>query len=459
MSEVAKIVHAPKVDPRILWQMSAEDFTAWRKEHDYPRIISVLKHRLSEFETWMEDQVVSDELLIQYSPSTFLKEDPIFIYKVLHDNKEEKDILLSKKYAINQNFFHNNLVKQRKDVVPYPIWYRHKFKKRPPGVSVNQRSGRSHVILSGLELLDVGNCQISHLFLGHRKLDFVNMSDLIINNCFNNASLELSFSSAYNLTIQGDLPFLDAYQTSFAEWISTKASNLKLLNGTFQRWRFIDCDINVFADNAVIQLWEVVGEYFDATITSTDVRDCTFKSSPIHYPIQLGRAKVYHANIKRLFSQLGKKGEASKHYYLEKAYERKTFLHVRENHREALLRKQSKLGKALVRLAFRFQYVQSAFLNLLWGYGERPARVFAISIATIFLFALAYCYLPDASGHTYHKFANALYYSMVTFTTLGYGDISQTTAGLKLLSGFEALLGMSFWGILIAGFTNNAKDY
>lgn len=459
MSEQPTIIQAPKIDPRSLWSMSPEDFNAWRRKHDYPRIISALKLKLPEFGAWQQEQKVDDELLIIHSPSTFLKECPIYIYKALHDDKEEKEIISSKKYSVNQTFFHKNLVKERKDIIPFPVWYRNKFKKKAPEISVNQRQGRSHIMLSVLELLDVGNCHISNLFLGNRKLDFVNMSDLQISHCHNNTSLELAFSSAYNLTLQGDFPFIDAYETSFSEWYSTKATNLKLVNGAFQRWQLVNCDINLYADNAVIQLWEVTGEYFDATLTSTDVIDCTFKSSRIDYPIQIGRARAFHANIKRLYSQLGKKGEASKHYYWEKTYERKSFLHVRENHREPLLRSQNKLGKALVHLAFRLKYIQSGFLNFLWGYGERPARVFLISIATILLFAVLYCYVPGASEHTYHKFANALYYSMVTFTTLGYGDISQTAEGLRLVSGLEALLGMSFWGILIAGFTNNAKDY
>lgn len=460
MSETSKVGQAPKIDPLFLWQMNAEDFNAWRKAYDYPRIITLIKLKLAEFKNWMEEQIVTDDLLIKYSPSTFLKENPIYIYTVLHKNTEEKEILSSVKYAINDTFSHENLVKHRKNIIPYPVWYRCKIKKEPPPVSVNQRSGRSHIMLSELELLDLGNCHISQLFLGHRKLDFVNISDLQITNCDNNTSLELSFSSAYNITITGDLPFIDAYQTSFSEWASnSRSTNLKLFNGAFHRWRLIDCDISVFADNAVLQLWSVTGEYFDATINSTDIRDCTFKSSPIKYPIQLGRARIFHANIKRLYSQLGKKKEASNHYYCEKNYERKSFLEVRANHREVLLQRKNKSGKFIVRVIFLFKYSQSAFLNLLWGYGERPVRVFAISIATILIFACCYCYLPDASEDTSHDFRNSLYYSMVTFTTLGYGDIKQTNESLKLLSGFEALLGMSFWGILIAGFTNNSKDY
>ena len=99
------------------------------------------------------------------------------------------------------------------------------------------------------------------------------------------------------------------------------------------------------------------------------------------------------------------------------------------------------------------------FQNLLWGYGERPARVFGISLITIFIFSFCYCYLPHSSSETHLNFVNSLYYSMVTFSTLGYGDITQSDGLLRILSGLEAILGMSFWGILIAGFTNNSKDY
>ena len=105
------------------------------------------------------------------------------------------------------------------------------------------------------------------------------------------------------------------------------------------------------------------------------------------------------------------------------------------------------------------KYIYSLFNNILWGYGEKPARVFLISISSILLFSLIFSFHPNSNPVTHLNFANSLYYSMVTFATLGYGDISQTDILLKLLSGFEAILGMSLWGILIAGFTSNSKDY
>ncbi len=461
MTETTNIVHAPKVDARHLWQMNEKDFNDWRKEHDYPRIVSFLKRKLPEFEIWMDDQKVSDDLLIKHSPSTFLKEQScIYLYNVLDNDKKEKDIISELKYAVNETFFHQDSVKQKKDIIPYPVWYSRKTKNHFLELSVNMRQGRNHFFLYELELLDLGNCHLANMFIvGNRHLDFVNISNLRLTNCINDTPIKLWFCSAVNMTIEGDFAFVDGYNTSFYEVFNQKYQNLKLINGSFQRWSFNNCKVNLSASNAILHRWDFTGWDFNATISNTDIADCHFKSSSINYPIGYGRARDFHSHIKRLYSQIGKKKEASHHYYYEKNYERKSFLYAKANYQNQYHRNKGKGAKMVLRLTYLIKYIYSSFLNLLWGYGERPARVFVISITSIFIFALCYCYLPSASPTTQYHFANALYYSLVTFTTLGYGDISQTNQYLRLLSGLEALLGMTFWGILIAGFTSNAKDY
>ncbi|WP_461863073.1 potassium channel family protein, partial [Thermococcus sp.] len=47
------------------------------------------------------------------------------------------------------------------------------------------------------------------------------------------------------------------------------------------------------------------------------------------------------------------------------------------------------------------------------------------------------------------RLANALYYSLVTFTTLGYGDM-HPTGWLKALSAIEALTGAVFMALIVA---------
>jgi hypothetical protein len=454
------VVAAPKVNALAMWQMKPEDFNAWRRLHDYPRIIEVIKKALPEFESWMENQDITDELLIEYSPSIFLKgEKCIYVYQTIDDGKK-KSFTSSRKLEDVKHY--KGEIATRKDVVPYRHWYYRKNKKWPPQPMVNTRQGRSCRMFSVLELLDLGNCHLtsSHIFvIGNRLLDFVNISNLRMTRCINNSGMNLWFCVAEGMIIEGDFAFVNGYGSSFSGMIHRKTDNLKLLNGAFQSWKLENCEVALDAFNATIHLWEFSGYDFEATITSTDIRNCTFKSSQIRYPIDYGRHMRFHAHIKRLYSQIGKKKEASEHYYLEKTYERKSYRHVRENHAVFNSKDFTTLPKYLRKLVFSFKYIYSGFLNLLWGYGERPGRLFLISITTILLFGCGYCYLPGGNEQTHYHFVNSLYYSMVTFTTLGYGDISQTTQFLKLLSGLEALLGMTFWGILIAGFTSNSKDY
>ncbi len=63
----------------------------------------------------------------------------------------------------------------------------------------------------------------------------------------------------------------------------------------------------------------------------------------------------------------------------------------------------------------------------------------------IVIWAYAYLLLLPSGG--LDSFEEAVYFSFVTFTTLGYGDIT-LTQGWRLLSGIEALN-----GIMLAGWT------
>jgi voltage-gated potassium channel Kch len=61
----------------------------------------------------------------------------------------------------------------------------------------------------------------------------------------------------------------------------------------------------------------------------------------------------------------------------------------------------------------------------------------------IIIWALAYQSLVPASELA--SFEEAVYFSFVTFTTLGYGDIT-LTEGFRLLSGIEAMNGIILVG-------------
>ena len=63
------------------------------------------------------------------------------------------------------------------------------------------------------------------------------------------------------------------------------------------------------------------------------------------------------------------------------------------------------------------------------------------------LWALFYLLLPGRAG--LESLAQAVYFSMVTFTTLGYGDVTLSPEW-ELLAGMEAMVGITVFGLTTA---------
>jgi len=95
----------------------------------------------------------------------------------------------------------------------------------------------------------------------------------------------------------------------------------------------------------------------------------------------------------------------------------------------------------------------SKFIDIFCGYGEAPMRVIGFSMGLILVCTIFYFFTGLRYGSDIHIFIltngwidnfflffNCLYYSVVTFTTLGYGDF--TPVGFsKLIAAFEAFTG------------------
>jgi len=66
-----------------------------------------------------------------------------------------------------------------------------------------------------------------------------------------------------------------------------------------------------------------------------------------------------------------------------------------------------------------------------------------LHLVEVGLWAVTYRLLPENHLDTFEK---AAYFSLVTFTTVGYGDITLTETKWRLLSGMEALNGILLVG-------------
>lgn len=97
--------------------------------------------------------------------------------------------------------------------------------------------------------------------------------------------------------------------------------------------------------------------------------------------------------------------------------------------------------------------ILSKTVDLFCGYGEEPLRIIGFTLLTIFIYASVYLFsglsyggelvqinFSESMGQNLYYFMDALYFSVVTFTTLGYGDI--TPQGFsRFLAATEALMG------------------
>jgi hypothetical protein len=98
--------------------------------------------------------------------------------------------------------------------------------------------------------------------------------------------------------------------------------------------------------------------------------------------------------------------------------------------------------------------------RLLFGYGERPIRVLVAGGVIIFLCGLFYSsgaahlafqYGLEGSQHSDHlKLWEGLYYSTVTFTTLGFGDIYPAADRLtRMVTMLESLAGACLMALFV----------
>jgi hypothetical protein len=97
-----------------------------------------------------------------------------------------------------------------------------------------------------------------------------------------------------------------------------------------------------------------------------------------------------------------------------------------------------------------FSYFMLTFSYFIWGHGERPARALYCAVSVILASALIYSQgvLAQNGGVFRPGFLDSLYFSAVTFTTVGYGDISPVGVS-RYLACAEAFCGMFLMPLFI----------
>lgn len=470
-----------RVDPKEHWSKTPEQFNKWRAENDLPILFSYFDIKLPGFLEWQKEYSLTRELLFKIVPiSKVFKGDTdlVIIELQIRNNSPSNIIAESNKDILRASKLHpEENIKILKEIPfrPYLLWMKGKFEKdkRILVDSLNTRysdtfeynswsgggsSGRAS-LFQEFQVLKLGAIKLgSGVVTSGRNLDFVDLDELQITGDFHgNSWTDVSFSSARNIQFSGGgwhsfYRFYDCAFDNFVakgvriqdfEFINNKIFDLYLIGVTASKFKVANSDVRFNFDKCELNEFQYI--------------------PPIDIDPQ--HARDNYQKIRSAFQRTGKMWEAKSYYYLERYYETKMKKQYRkyENVRFPSFKNQD--FKACVNLLWKFfvdhirfsvRYIFSLIEYGLWGYGERPSRVLLNSVFVILIFSGFY--FNSSHEELHHNVFNSLYFSVVTFTTLGFGDINPSKMiDLRLLCAIQASIGIIMLGLLVASFANRSK--
>jgi hypothetical protein len=215
----------------------------------------------------------------------------------------------------------------------------------------------------------------------------------------------------------------------------------------FKNARFVNCNLSqasfseCYLRRAQFEKCDLVNAHFDtcdfsqAALAESRIDFASFKNCEIGLAnIRFRRDASEQAMVRVCRSlklnamSMGNFADAGELTYLEKSYER---------------RARYARGEWL-------PWAGSLGLNWLWGYGEKPWRLALFMAFNIFAFGTLLHWVDPLPDRTWWEH---VYFSGITYLTVGYGDLAPHSPVARLLSVLCAATGIGTFGMLIAAVT------
>lgn len=497
----------PLFDVQVLWLKPCDEFNEWRATTDLPLLYDYFMHRLPGFGEWATEfdidgstfchTIPTGKLLIGDSVVTLVRYsvERTSYYKYLPLEIEAKEY--ARRCKAN-----GHPVDELKELTPYLRWGTDRFgtsafipneNTRARGIiynswsAVNLPTFSRASIFRNFEVLKLGGLCVTTMVSG-RNLDFADLDYLTIQGEYNaNKQTFIHYSSCRDLTI-------DNARMAFYHFYQCPLNEFRCVSSKLYSFNFVQCDAAElrFEDSELRKIqFNNSGASFN--FDRCDLIDVEY-TPPQRTRFYSQLAEIYR-QFRIAYQSTGKRHEAAQAYLQERTYERKSFFdpyleladafpsmrsresfveimeewkgntyssRVAARHlRQALyshLQVWTHPRHALRALRLKLRYFMSLGESIVWGYGERPSRIVGTALSLLFAYTLVYHLLLNTERAVPStSLLDCAYLSIVTFTTLGYGDITPKTDLMKIACGSEAAVGAFVIGLVVAGFANKSR--
>lgn len=500
--------NSENLDVKELWAMPARDFNAWRRTNDLPKLLKFFQSTLPNFGEWQATYGITDPAFLSSDePSRFFRgSNTLYLQNSIgqdYRGKPEAGVSFSSRSLDDDRkrqlkFFGKLRYEITSSIlfVPYFHWLRNlkSIKWFPiPGDNNNAFANDfSYGLWQAMEtpyseaflfkkhqVLKMGSVVLTPGMFDSRNLDFVCLDDLTITGRDGPThSTKISYSSCNRLTFRG-------CEKAFIAFEKCDVGELIVDSSRIQDLHFKDCDLHgpIFRESRLLKT-----SFQNTVPQGVDFDDCeliqlTFTEPPKDLS-PIGLSDVYK-RLRVAFQSQGNRAEVSHYYYAERFQQLRSYFNPiiplgkgfpQMGHggrlsglydlwlQKKLNGKQcaQRLGMNLLcytktllypHLLCRFLWSKRKLIDdgmdwAIWGFGEKPGRVFLWMGLVISLFTARYYWgsIPALQG----KLSESLYCSAFNFATIG----------CEYKSGFDSLegiLGATLLGIMVAGFGNRTR--
>lgn len=136
-------------------------------------------------------------------------------------------------------------------------------------------------------------------------------------------------------------------------------------------------------------------------------------------------SRLIYLRLENYFRNLGQHDDQANCYYRRKIVQRKIWY-------------------ADGKLKRKIRWFGSLLFDWLCGYGEEPIRVIGWALIIVFICGILFFIMGGPSGQGTNTFVDSFYFSGITFTTVGFGDLypNSTNITMKILTDIEAFSGV-----------------